>query len=53
MAPVARTVAVLAYPGMSVFETGIVTEVFDSPAPNSACPGTTCGCVPSGPARCR
>ncbi|MEH0818664.1 MULTISPECIES: transcriptional regulator FtrA [unclassified Micromonospora] len=28
-----RTVAVLAYPGMSVFETGIVTEVFGLPRP--------------------
>ncbi|MGR6317697.1 transcriptional regulator FtrA [Micromonospora soli] len=33
MAPVDRTVAVLAYPGMSVFETGIVTEVFGLPRP--------------------
>ncbi|SCG35956.1 helix-turn-helix domain-containing protein [Micromonospora humi] len=29
----ARTVSVLAYPGMSVFETGIVTEVFGLPRP--------------------
>lgn len=28
-----RSVAVLAYPGMSVFETGIVTEVFGLPRP--------------------
>ncbi|MBO4204909.1 helix-turn-helix domain-containing protein [Micromonospora echinofusca] len=28
-----RTVSVLAYPGMSVFETGIVTEVFGLPRP--------------------
>ncbi|MGB2567514.1 transcriptional regulator FtrA [Micromonospora citrea] len=28
-----RTVTVLAYPGMSVFETGIVTEVFGLPRP--------------------
>ena len=27
------TVAVLAYPGMSAFETGIVTEVFGLPRP--------------------
>ncbi|MGW9193231.1 helix-turn-helix domain-containing protein [Micromonospora chersina] len=33
MTPVDRTVAVLAYPGMSVFETGIVTEVFGLPRP--------------------
>ncbi|MFI7518498.1 transcriptional regulator FtrA [Micromonospora globbae] len=32
-AAVDRTVAVLAYPGMSVFETGIVTEVFGLPRP--------------------
>ncbi|MER7889449.1 transcriptional regulator FtrA [Micromonospora sp. NPDC094482] len=32
-AAVERTVAVLAYPGMSVFETGIVTEVFGLPRP--------------------
>ncbi|WP_433343990.1 helix-turn-helix domain-containing protein [Micromonospora sp. CA-111912] len=30
---VRRTVSVLAYPGMSVFETGIVTEVFGLPRP--------------------
>ncbi|MET7803348.1 helix-turn-helix domain-containing protein [Micromonospora chersina] len=33
MTSVDRTVAVLAYPGMSVFETGIVTEVFGLPRP--------------------
>ncbi|MFD6754836.1 MULTISPECIES: transcriptional regulator FtrA [Micromonospora] len=38
MAPVARTVAVLAYPGMSVFETGIVTEVFGLPRPELGVP---------------
>ncbi len=31
--PASRTVSVLAYPGMSVFETGIVTEVFGLPRP--------------------
>ncbi|MEU7839507.1 transcriptional regulator FtrA [Micromonospora sp. NPDC049114] len=31
--PAAHRVAVLAYPGMSVFETGIVTEVFGLPRP--------------------
>ncbi|HEX6870365.1 MAG TPA: transcriptional regulator FtrA [Micromonosporaceae bacterium] len=31
--PGRRTVSVLAYPGMSVFETGIVTEVFGLPRP--------------------
>lgn len=31
--PAERTVSVLAYPGMSVFETGIVTEVFGLPRP--------------------
>lgn len=30
----AHRVAVLAYPGMSVFETGIVTEVFGLPGPS-------------------
>ena len=38
MAPVDRTVAVLAYPGMSVFETGIVTEVFGLPRPELGVP---------------
>ncbi|SCL20940.1 transcriptional regulator, AraC family with amidase-like domain [Micromonospora rhizosphaerae] len=33
MSPVERTVAVLAFPGMSVFETGIVSEVFGLPRP--------------------
>ncbi|WBB88988.1 helix-turn-helix domain-containing protein [Verrucosispora sp. WMMC514] len=33
MTPVDRSVAVLAYPGMSGFETGIVTEVFGLPRP--------------------
>ncbi|MER7456290.1 helix-turn-helix domain-containing protein [Micromonospora sp. NPDC126480] len=32
-APADRSVAVLAYPGMSAFETGIVTEVFGLPRP--------------------
>ncbi|MFC4148725.1 helix-turn-helix domain-containing protein [Micromonospora mangrovi] len=31
--PARHTVSVLAYPGMSVFETGIVTEVFGLPRP--------------------
>jgi AraC family transcriptional regulator, transcriptional activator FtrA len=31
--PDRRTVSVLAYRGMSVFETGIVTEVFGPPRP--------------------
>ncbi|WP_341719418.1 helix-turn-helix domain-containing protein [Micromonospora sp. FIMYZ51] len=38
MAPVERSVAVLAYPGMSVFETGIVTEVFGLPRPELGVP---------------
>ncbi|GIJ78359.1 AraC family transcriptional regulator, transcriptional activator FtrA [Micromonospora phaseoli] len=38
MAPVDRSVAVLAYPGMSVFETGIVTEVFGLPRPELGVP---------------
>ncbi|TCB95620.1 helix-turn-helix domain-containing protein [Micromonospora zingiberis] len=38
MAPADRTVAVLAYPGMSVFETGIVTEVFGLPRPELGVP---------------
>ncbi|MGC1212077.1 MAG: helix-turn-helix domain-containing protein [Micromonospora sp.] len=33
MTPADRSVAVLAFPGMSVFETGIVTEVFGLPRP--------------------
>ena len=33
-----RSVAVLAYPGMSVFETGIVTEVFGLPRPELGVP---------------
>ncbi|RQW95776.1 helix-turn-helix domain-containing protein [Micromonospora globispora] len=36
MAPADRSVAVLAFPGMSVFETGIVTEVFGLPRPELA-----------------
>jgi hypothetical protein len=32
-APPRHRVAVLAYPGMSAFETGIVTEVFGLPRP--------------------
>ena len=38
MPPVDRSVAVLAYPGMSVFETGIVTEVFGLPRPELGVP---------------
>ncbi|MER5453954.1 helix-turn-helix domain-containing protein [Micromonospora sp. NPDC002389] len=38
MTPADRTVAVLAYPGMSVFETGIVTEVFGLPRPELGVP---------------
>ncbi|SCL29365.1 transcriptional regulator, AraC family with amidase-like domain [Micromonospora nigra] len=38
MAVVERSVAVLAYPGMSVFETGIVTEVFGLPRPEFGVP---------------
>ncbi|MEV1147592.1 helix-turn-helix domain-containing protein [Micromonospora sp. NPDC049799] len=36
-----RSVAVLAYPGMSVFETGIVTEVFGLPRPEFDVPWYT------------
>jgi AraC family transcriptional activator FtrA len=39
--PDPRTVSVLAYPGMSVFETGIVTEVFGLPRPELGVPWYT------------
>jgi AraC family transcriptional activator FtrA len=36
-----RTVSVLAYDGMTGFETGIVTEVFGLPRPSWAWTGTS------------
>jgi AraC family transcriptional regulator, transcriptional activator FtrA len=36
-----RTVSVLAYDGMTAFETGIVIEVFGLAWPDSTSPGTS------------